>query len=98
MNGIIIKKPVISEKSIHLGSANKYTFTVDLRANTPTIKKAIEELFQVKVKNINIIRVKGKPKRFGRLQVLRDQVKKAIITLVPGQTIKLFEEKAQDAN
>lgn len=98
MNGIVIKKPVISEKSIHLGTANKYTFTVDPRANAQIIKQAVQELFQVKVKNINIIRVKGKPKRFGRLQVKRDQAKKAIVTLMPGQTIKLFEEKTQDAN
>jgi len=98
MKGLIIQKPVISEKSVYLGNANKYIFKVDPRANMATIKLAVENIFKVKVKSINIMRVKGKPKQFGRMKVKRKDEKKAIITLQPGQTIKLFEEKVKDAS
>ncbi|MFH0912211.1 MAG: 50S ribosomal protein L23 [Patescibacteria group bacterium] len=94
----IIYHPIVSEKSIHLGAANKYTFSVDERATVVTVKTAIEELFKVKVTAVNILNVKGKPKQAGRAKVRRKNWKKAIITLQPGQTIKLFEEKVSDAN
>lgn len=95
MSGII-KQPVISEKSIQLGGASKYTFVVDQRTTAPEIKKGIEILFKVKVRDINIINVSGKPKRMRRIRVKRTDWKKAIVTLVPGQTIKLFEESTKD--
>jgi len=90
---ILIKKPVISEKSIQLGSQSKYTFVVDKRSNSPEIKKSVEQLFKVKVARVNIVNVSGKPKRRGRITSRRADIKKAIITLKPGQTIKLFEEQ-----
>lgn len=95
---VIIKKPVISEKSIQLGGASKYTFVVDDRANAPEIKKSVEKLFKVKVKKINIINVSGKPKNMRRTRVTRADWKKAIVTLVSGQSIKLFEESKKDGN
>lgn len=95
MSNIIIK-PVISEKSIQLGSASKYTFVVDKRANAPEIKKAIENLFKVKVKKVNTVNIGGKPKYFKRNKVKRADIKKAIITLMPGNTIKIFEETTKD--
>lgn len=98
MRGLIIQKPVISEKSVHLGNANKYIFKVDPRANIATVKTAVEDMFKVKVKSINIMRIKGKPKQFGRMKVKRKDEKKAIVTLMTGQSIKLFEEKVKDAS
>lgn len=99
MKTTVIIRPVISEKSVHLGSANKYTFVVDKRTNASTIKAAIKELFKVKVKNVQIINVKGKPKHAGRTKVMRASWKKAIVTLQAGQTIKLFEEQtSKDAS
>lgn len=95
---IIILKPVISEKSVHQGSTNKYTFQVDPRANAVMIKQHIEQLFRVKVLAVNVILVKGKPKRQGRTQVKRADWKKAIVTLAPGQTIKLFEERKSETH
>lgn len=89
---IIIKQPVISEKSVQLGSANKYTFKVDKRANSSQIKHSIEALFKVKVKAINIVNLPGKPKKVKGRIVTRAAIKKAIVTLAPGQKIKLFEE------
>lgn len=93
---VIIKKPVISEKSIQLGSASKYTFVVDKRATSPEIKKSIAKLFKVKIKKVNIINVSGKPKNMKRQRVYRASWKKAIITLLPGQSIKLFEESKKE--
>lgn len=98
MKGVLINRPVISEKSVQLGGASKYTFMVDTRANISEIKSAVQELFKVKVKFINIINVKGKPKQAGRKKVYRANIKKAIVTLLPGQTIKLFEEQVKDAH
>jgi large subunit ribosomal protein L23 len=98
MKGVIIYRPVISEKSVQLGSVSKYTFVVDSRANLHEIKSAVENLFKVKVKGVNVANVKGKPKQAGRAKVRRANWKKAIVTLLPGQTIKLFEEKVKDGN
>ena len=99
MRSTIIIRPVISEKSVHLGSTNKYTFVVDARANTAMIKDAIKELFKVKIAAVRVINVKGKPKNSGRVKVMRANWKKAIVTLPAGQTIKLFEEQtSKDGN
>ncbi len=94
----IIKQPVISEKSIQLGGANKYTFRVDPRANVSEIKKSVEKLFKVKVKQVNTINVGGKPKYFKRNKIKRADWKKAIVTLMPGNAIKIFEESTKDAS
>ncbi len=99
MQNIIIQQPVISEKSVQLGSSNKYAFKVDKRANASEIKRSVEQLFKVKVRQVNIINVSGKPKSMRGRKVKRADWKKAIVTLLPGQTIKLFEEtKAKDGN
>ena len=93
MSSLIIYQPVVSEKSVSLGAGNVYTFKVDPRANLPLIRQAVETLFKVKVKSVNVLNVPGKPKNAGRRKVRRAHWKKAIVTLMPGQTIKLFEEK-----
>ena len=95
---VIIYQPVISEKSIQQGSVNKYTFKVDIRANSAMVKDAIEKLFKVKVTSVNTLRVQGKPKNMRRTKVKRANWKKAVVTLLPGQTIKLFEERKASEN
>jgi len=95
---IIIYQPVISEKSIQQGSVNKYTFKVDPRANAAMVKDAVERLFKVKVLDVNMLCVKGKPKNLRRVKVKRSDWKKAVVTLLPGQTIKLFEERKASEN
>jgi len=87
----IIKKPVITEKSMQLLEDNKYTFIVDMKANKPEIRKAVEELFKVKVEKVRTMRVKGKPKRFRNSVGRTPDVKKAIVTLGEGEKIELFE-------
>jgi large subunit ribosomal protein L23 len=88
----IIKKPLISEKSTGLMEQMKYAFQVDPKANKVEIKKAVEELFKVKVKDVNTIRVSGKIKRMGAHSGRRPNWKKAIVTLEEGsKPIEIFE-------
>ena len=94
----LIYQPVISEKSVQQGTTSKYTFRVDSRANAAAIKQVVAKLFKVKVLHVNVINVQGKPKAAGRRKVKRANWKKAIITLAPGQTIKLFEERKGETN
>ena len=90
----IVKRPVISEKSTALAEvANRYVFEVASAASKPEIKNAIEQLFKVKVKAVNTIVMHGKNKRAGRFEYKRSNWKKAIITLIAGQKIELFQVK-----
>jgi large subunit ribosomal protein L23 len=88
----LIKGPVITEKTHALrAAANKVTFRVAVKANKIEIRKAIEELFKVKVLTVNTIRLRGKKKRMGRTEGVRPDWKKAIVTLAPGEKIPGFE-------
>jgi len=69
----------------------KYAFEVAKDANKTEIKKAIEAIFGVKVKKVNTIRLQGKLRRMGRSVGRRPEWKKAVITLMPGHSIKIFE-------
>ena len=70
-------------------SENVYTFKCDKRATKPQIKKAVEEAFGVKVKNVNTINTKAKAKRVGRYAGKTKTYKKAIVTLADGQSIDM---------
>ncbi|MCK5574202.1 MAG: 50S ribosomal protein L23 [Sphingomonadales bacterium] len=83
----IIQSPVITEKSTMGAEHNQVTFRVPLTATKPEIKAAVEGLFDVKVKAVNTLRQKGKVKRFRGIKGRRPDVKKAIVTLVEGQSI-----------
>ncbi|MFA5126671.1 MAG: 50S ribosomal protein L23 [Patescibacteria group bacterium] len=87
----ILLKPVISEKATIANSLQQYVFEVDVRANKVEIKKAIQELYKVAPLSINIINQAGKKVRVGRTFGTRKRVKKAIVTLKKGETIKLYE-------
>ncbi len=88
----IILQPVITEKSMYLKEKNnQVTFWVHPEANKIEIKKAVEDLFNVKVEKVQTIRVKGKPKRVYRYEGRRPLRKKAIVRLAPGETIEFFE-------
>ena len=83
----IIRAPVITEKATMGSEHNQVTFKVPLNASKPEIKAAIEGVFGVKVTAVNTLVAKGKVKRFrGRIGV-RNDVKKAIVTLAEGQSI-----------
>ena len=89
----IIVRPVITEKSMQLLEDNKYTFVVAREANKIEIKRALEEIFNVKVKAVNTANFKGKKKRLGRYPYgYKPRWKKAIVTLAEGsKPIELFE-------
>jgi large subunit ribosomal protein L23 len=88
----LIKGPIITEKThTQREVANKLTFRVDLKANKIEIRKAIEDIFKVKVLGVNTIRVRGKRKRLGRTQGWRPDWKKAVVTLAPGEKISGYE-------
>ena len=85
----IIKAPIITEKSAELAEHNTYVFSVDTKANKTQIKQAIENIFNVKVENVNTINVKPKKKRVGRYAGKTNRVKKAIVKLKEGSSIEL---------
>jgi len=88
----VIKRPLISEKSIAQGVVNKYTFLVMRTAEKAQIAKSIEKLFKVHVTDVNVINLAGKMKKFRRTTGQRDARRKAIVTLKAGDRITLFEE------
>ena len=85
----IIKAPIITEKSSALADKNVITFSVDIKANKTQIKQAIENIFNVKVENVNTINVKPKKKRVGKYTGKTSRVKKAIVKLKEGSSIEL---------
>ena len=88
----IIKRPIITEQSMDQVAEKKYTFEVDKAANKIQIKKAIEEIFKVKVEKVTTINYDGKPKRMGVHAGKRADWKKAIVKLTAdSKTIELFE-------
>jgi len=88
----IIKKPLITEKATRMMEDRKYVFRVDIRANKVEIKRAVEEIFKVKVQTVNTIRVMGKTKKVGVHIGRRAHWKKAIVTLAEGsKPIEIFE-------
>ena len=87
----VILAPVITERSSLLQTRNKYTFEVRMDSNKGLIKQAVETLFEVKVLKVNIVKNRGKARRFGSRLVHSSDKKKAIVTLNPGETIALFD-------
>ena len=88
----IIRKPIITEQSMEGVADKKYTFDVAKEANKIEIKKAIEEIFKVKVEKVTTINMKGKPKRMGVHFGNRPDWKKAMVKLTEdSKTIELFE-------
>lgn len=88
----IIRRPVITEKSMNEMSDKKYTFIVDINANKTEVKSAVEEIFKVKVEKVNTIRMMGKMKKMGRYEGRRPSYKKAIVKLTAdSKGIEFFE-------
>ena len=88
----IVKRPMITEKSMNLATMNKYVFEVDIKANKIEIADAVRRIFSVEVASVNTLRVKGKKRRMGRMPEGRTaDWKKAYVTLKPGHRIEIFE-------
>lgn len=91
----LITRPVISEKSLAEAARGRYTFIVDKRANKTGIKRAIEKIFSVNVKKVDTSTTKGSTSKMtkkGRTQK-KFSIKKALVVLIKGQKIDVFEEK-----
>ncbi|WP_371365825.1 50S ribosomal protein L23 [Sporomusa rhizae] len=87
----VLLRPYITEKTTAMMAENKYTFVVPLTANKVEIRQAVEQIFKVKVLDVNTIRVMGKTKRMGKNIGKRPDFKKAIVKLAPGERIEFFE-------
>ena len=88
----IIIKPIITEKSMALTEANKYTFKVMKKANKTEVKKAVETVFGVKVEKVNIMNVTGKKRKIRTNVGKKPDWKKTVVTLKPGsKAIEFFE-------
>lgn len=88
----IIKYPIITDKATRILENNQYTFLVDRYSDKPTIKLAIENLFQVKVTKINTCHLPKKKKRIGKYIGWKSNYKKAIVTLSENNVINLFAD------
>jgi large subunit ribosomal protein L23 len=87
----VILAPIVSEKSYAGSTRGNYTFRVHSDAHKTQIRQAVEELFEVNVLRVNIVKVQAKPKRRGLIKGEKSGWKKAIVQLRAGQTIEYFE-------
>lgn len=88
----VIKRPIITERSMDLTADKKYTFEVDVNANKTQVKDAVENIFGVKVAKVNVLNYKGKYKRVGRFAGYTKKRRKAVVTLTPDSNeIDFFE-------
>jgi len=89
----IIRRPIMSEKTVGMSELDKerqYVFEVARDARKPAIKKAVEEVFSVRVKSVNVMNMKGKMKRYRFKRGKTRQWKKAVVTLKGDQTIEIL--------
>lgn len=90
----VIKHPVITEKSTAVQAiANQYFFKVDPKATKHDIRRAVEEIFKVRVSDVKTMNVIGKRKRVGRSVGVTSNWKKAMVTLREGDRIEMLEGK-----
>ncbi len=87
----VLVKPLITEKSTLLQEEGKYVFHVAPRANKVQIREAVQKSFGVVVIDVNILKVRGKMKRYGPKLARTPDMKKAVVTLRPGDRIQLIE-------
>jgi large subunit ribosomal protein L23 len=91
----VLVAPIISEKATRIGEKqNQVLFKVLRSATKPEIKAAVELMFKVEVASVSTLVQKGKAKRFGRTMGRRDHVKKAYVSLKPGQELNFSGESA----
>jgi len=89
----IVKYPILTEKTIKLIEQNQYSFAVDRKADKPTVKLAIEQLFGVKVISVNTSLQPVRKRRVGKFIGKKARYKRAIVRLASDDSITLFEEE-----
>ena len=91
----VLVAPIVSEKATMVAEkSNAVTFKVLQDATQPEIKAAVQLMFKVEVKGVSVVNIKGKTKRFGKSVGRRDNVRKAYVTLKPGQELNFVGEAA----
>lgn len=85
----VIVKPIVTEKSTSLAEQRKYSFQVRVGAPKLEIARAVEVMFHVEVASVNVMNVRGKPRRYGRSQGHRANWRKAVVTLSEGHSIDI---------
>jgi large subunit ribosomal protein L23 len=87
----VLIRPVVSEKSYEQIQRSQYTFRVHQDAHKTQVRQAVEELFDVKVVRVNIVKVQPKPRRRGNFRGTKPGWKKAVVQLRQGDKIEIFE-------
>jgi len=87
----VLIRPMITEKSTLLAEIGKYSFKIAPKANKTMVKEAVQKAFSVKVVDVNITMLRGKYKRYGTRPKKMPDVKKAVVTLRPGDKIQFIE-------
>jgi large subunit ribosomal protein L23 len=87
----VLIRPVVSEKSYGQIANNQYTFQIHQDAHKTQVRQAVEQLFDVKVERVNIVKVQPKPKRRGRFLGTKPGWKKAVVQLRAGDSIEIFQ-------
>ena len=91
----VLVAPIVSEMATMVAEkTNTVTFKVLQDATKPEIKAAVQLMFKVEVKGVSVVNTKGKTKRFGKTIGRRDNIRKAYVTLQPGQELNLSGEAA----
>ncbi len=85
----LVRRPILTEKATRLMEENKYTFEVTPKATKPQIKAAIEDLFQVKVVQVNTMQPPRKQRRVGKFVGYKPQYKRAVVTVALGDEDKI---------
>jgi large subunit ribosomal protein L23 len=87
----VLLAPVVTEKAYVGVETGRYSFRVHPDAHKTQVRQAVEELFDVKVLRVNILKVQAKPKRRGMVKGVKPGWKKAVVQLAPGQSVEIFE-------
>ena len=85
----ILKSPHVTEKAMSLGQENKYVFKVAPEANKNEIRKAVQELYGVRVESVNIVNIPKKKRRLGKSEGFKTGFKKAIVRVAEGEKIEI---------
>jgi len=87
----ILLAPVVTEKSYELIDQRKYSFRIHPDAHKTQVRQAVEELFEVHVESVNILKVQPKPKRRGLRRGVKPGWKKAVVQIREGEQIEIFQ-------
>ena len=85
----IIRRPILTEKSLRGNEIGKYTFEVAPRANKIEVRQTVQDIFSVDVRKMNVVNIPGRLRRRGRYTYNAPGRRKAIVTVAPGQKIDL---------